>query len=602
MASTFLQYFKGALKIVLVGDSKVGKTSLLSRSHELYATFSDGCSFLKKPYVHSEVYSPTVFETCITNVDTECLGNYQANIWDTGGYGVFRSVRPLAYIDADVFMMCFDITNRESFENLTEVWLPEIQSFQPNTPVLFVGMKGDLRTISSNRESHCWVTVSEAESIAHQVGCAYVETSAKTGENVTSAFANAVKIGHINNKKLGGRKRMKTEFADLYLRSLTSISSPPQLTTDPSTYVSDFTRILEDVAYADILFKFEDGSQSIPAHKIVFWFHISAFRHAFFEKNWNLCEKFQDSFMIKETDFEGKTCVVLKKWFSHDIFVKILEFLYTGEVRISKNSEHEEIDKLLNVAKKLEVVKLVDICEYLLDVKDTLNHSEMTEMSLLPKHTVVKDFFLDDNMALYSDVTFIIEGTLVFAHKAVLVARSPVFAALLSDKFADGRSPQVALPGVDYRTFLAVLEYLYTDNCTSLGNIPVEDVLVLADCLCLTRLVQICEVQMHKGLLNMTKKDLLDVLAFSKMFNAKQVTEWCLYVIGLNFLKYESVEKEFELIVSEHSQFFEKHCWPPQDHRKVLKKYRQSAKRNRWDKRQLTQRGSSCLPLNCHVM
>lgn len=496
MASTFLQYFKGALKIVLVGDSKVGKTSLLSRSHELYATFSDGCSFLKKPYVHSEVYSPTVFETCITNVDTECLGNYQANIWDTGGYGVFRSVRPLAYIDADVFMMCFDITNRESFENLTEVWLPEIQSFQPNTPVLFVGMKGDLRTISSNSESLCWVTVSEAESIAHQVGCAYVETSAKTGENVTSAFANAVKIGHINNKKLGGRKRMKTEFADLYLRSLTSIS----------------------------------------------------------------------------------------------------------EVRISKNSEHEEIDKLLNVAKKLEVVKLVDICEYLLDVKDALNHSEVTEMSLLPKHTVVKDFFLDDNMALYSDVTFIIEGTLVFAHKAVLVARSPVFAALLSDKFADGRSPQVALPGVDYRTFLAVLEYLYTDNCTSLGNIPVEDVLVLADCLCLTRLVQICEVQMHKGLLNMTKKDLLDVLAFSKMFNAKQVTEWCLYVIGLNFLKYESVEKEFELIVSEHSQFFEKHCWPPQDHRKVLKKYRQSAKRNRWDKRQLTQRGSSCLPLNCHVM
>lgn len=90
--------------------------------------------------------------------------------------------------------------------------------------------------------------------------------------------------------------------------------------------------------------------------------------------------------------------------------------------------------------------------------------------------------------------------------------------------------------------------------------------------------------------------------SFPQMFNAKQVTEWCLYVIGLNFLKYESVEKEFELIVSEHSQFFEKHCWPPQDHRKVLKKYRQSAKRNRWDKRQLTQRGSSCLPLNCHVM
>lgn len=603
MGSTFFQYFKGALKIVLIGDSKVGKTSLLSRSHELYATFSDGCSFLKKPFVHSEVYSPTVFETYVTNVDTESLGNYQANIWDTGGCGVFDSVRPLAYIDSDVFMICFDITNRESFDNLTEVWLPEIQFFQPNTPVLLVGMKCDLRSISSNRESDHLVSVSEAESVAHQMGFAYFETSAKTGENVASAFENAVKIGHTTKKELGGRKRMKSQFADSYLKSLTSISSPPELTTDPSTYVSDFKKILEDVANADVLFKFEDGSQSIHAHKIVFWFGISAFRSVFFEKNWHLCEKFQDCFLVKETEFKGRTCVVLKKWFSRDIFVQILEFLYTGEVRISKDSEHAEVNELLNAAKKLEVVKLIDICEKLLDVKDALNHSkEMAEISLLPKHTVVNDFFLDDNLAVYSDVTFLIEGTLVFAHKAVLVARSPVLAALLSDKFADGKSTQVALPGVNCRSFLAVLEYLYTDNCTSLGKIPAEDVLVLADFFCLTHLVQICEVQMYGELLNMTKKDLLDVLAFAKIFNAKQITEWCLYVIGLKFLKFQSIEKELELIVSEHSQFFEKHCWPPQDHRKVLKKYRQRVKWNKCDKRQLSQRASSCLPLNCHVM
>lgn len=176
----------------------------------------------------------------------------------------------------------------------------------------------------------------------------------------------------------------------------------------------------------------------------MFWFGISAFRSVFFEKNWNLCEKFQDCFLVKETEFKGRTCVVLKKWFSHDIFVQILEFLYTGKVRISKDSEHAEVNELLNAAKKLEVVKLIDICEKLLDVKDALNHSkEMAEISLLPKHTVVNDFFLDDNLAVYSDVTFLIEGTLVFAHKAVLVARSPVLAALLSDKFADGKSTQV---------------------------------------------------------------------------------------------------------------------------------------------------------------
>ena len=76
---------------------------------------------------------------------------------------------------------------------------------------------------------------------------------------------------------------------------------------------------------------------------------------------------------------------------------------------------------------------------------------------------------------------------------------------------------QIPLHGVDYRSFLAVLEYLYTDHCPSLEKIPVENVLVLADRLCLSRLVQICEIQMYKELQKMTQKDLLDVLAFSKV-------------------------------------------------------------------------------------
>lgn len=70
-----------------------------------------------------------------------------------------------------------------------------------------------------------------------------------------------------------------------------------------------------------------------------------------------------------------------------------------------------------------------------------------------------------------------------------------------------------------------MLEYLYTDHCSSLENIPVENVLVLADRLCLPRLVQICEVQMHKWVQQITQtqasihiaKDLLNVLTFSKV-------------------------------------------------------------------------------------
>lgn len=84
---------------------------------------------------------------------------------------------------------------------------------------------------------------------------------------------------------------------------------------------------------------------------------------------------------------------------------------------------------------------------------------------------------------------------------------------------------QIPLHGVDFQSFLAVLEYLYTDHCSTLDKIPVENVLVLADQLCLPHLVQICEVEMHKGLQQIMQtqisediaKEWLDVLAFSKV-------------------------------------------------------------------------------------
>lgn len=84
---------------------------------------------------------------------------------------------------------------------------------------------------------------------------------------------------------------------------------------------------------------------------------------------------------------------------------------------------------------------------------------------------------------------------------------------------------QIPLHGVDFQSFLAVLEYLYTDHCSILDKIPVENVLVLADRLCLPHLVQICEVEMHKRLPQIMQtqmnenmaKEWLDVLAFSKV-------------------------------------------------------------------------------------
>ena len=118
---------------------------LVSRAKELYATLHDYYSLMKEPFDYDLVYSPTVFETCFSNIDTTQLGNYQTNIWDTGGCAILDWQRPLAYIRADVFMLCFDVSNRESFCSVTERWLPELRKYEPDTPVLIVGTKADLR-------------------------------------------------------------------------------------------------------------------------------------------------------------------------------------------------------------------------------------------------------------------------------------------------------------------------------------------------------------------------------------------------------------------------------------------------------------------------
>ena len=82
---------------------------------------------------------------------------------------------------------------------------------------------------------------------------------------------------------------------------------------------------------------------------------------------------------------------------------------------------------------------------------------------------------------------------------------------------------QICLHGVDCAAFLAVMEYLYTDNCSSLSEVPVEDVLILADRLCLSRLVQMCEVRMRDEFQQMAQtqncrdllENVLDILEFS---------------------------------------------------------------------------------------
>lgn len=151
-----------------------------------------------------------------------------------------------------------------------------------------------------------------------------------------------------------------------------------------------------------------------------------------------------------------KLVIVLKKWISRETFVTILEFIYTGVAGISKDTEKAELKELLFSSEKLQIHSLVEICKYFSKIaeskKDCSSHEKMqqsnnSENQLQPPSaplcTVQEGFFLNKEESVFSDVTFLVEDTLVYVHKTVLVARSPVFAALLSDNFRERFCNQV---------------------------------------------------------------------------------------------------------------------------------------------------------------
>lgn len=153
-------------KMLLVGDPSVGKSSLLLR-------FVDD--------VYTGRYETTIgvdFKTRTTSIGESRV---KLNIWDTSGEERFRSVTSGYYRGAHGVIIVYDVTVRESFNNV-RYWSDEVNKFAPaEVSTLLVGNKCDL---DDTRQ----VSQEEAARFADELGMQYVETSALTSHNVGTAF------------------------------------------------------------------------------------------------------------------------------------------------------------------------------------------------------------------------------------------------------------------------------------------------------------------------------------------------------------------------------------------------------------------------------
>lgn len=166
------QNFDYMFKLLIIGNSSVGKTSFLFR----YADDSFTSAFVSTVGIDFKV--KTVFRHD---------KRVKLQIWDTAGQERYRTITTAYYRGAMGFILMYDITNEESF-NAVQDWCTQIKMYSwDNAQVVLVGNKCDL-------EHDRAVTQERGQRLADQLGLEFFETSAKENVNVKVVFERLVDI------------------------------------------------------------------------------------------------------------------------------------------------------------------------------------------------------------------------------------------------------------------------------------------------------------------------------------------------------------------------------------------------------------------------
>ncbi|GBB87931.1 hypothetical protein RclHR1_14420002 [Rhizophagus clarus] len=172
------------IKCVVVGDNNVGKTELIT-------------TYLTNKFPSD--YTPIVFDNYAVTI---MIGNEPIlfGLSDTAGQEDYDRLRPLSYLQTDVFLICFSVMSPNSLRNIEEKWYPEIHRHCPGVPCLIVGTHIELRDDPQMvqklflKQQTKPITTEQGEAFVRKYGRAakYLECSAFTQKGLKNVFEEAI--------------------------------------------------------------------------------------------------------------------------------------------------------------------------------------------------------------------------------------------------------------------------------------------------------------------------------------------------------------------------------------------------------------------------
>ena len=158
-----------SIKCVLLGESGTGKSSLIERF--INNTF-------KKDTLSTLIGS---FSSKIVFYEKENI-KIRFDIWDTAGQEKYRSINKIFYQDAQVTLLVYDITQKETYDAIKNYWFQEVKDNAPEDAIIFlIGNKSDLYEKEVVNEE-------EARQYANEINSLYKLVSAQTGEGIEDIF------------------------------------------------------------------------------------------------------------------------------------------------------------------------------------------------------------------------------------------------------------------------------------------------------------------------------------------------------------------------------------------------------------------------------